>query len=184
MPSRWCCQKSGRPASRTRGRAGCSRRRKAERATRLWADWNEPRKLAVSTERTKRCNAAKATSRASWGAPGFGYRRLYRMLRREKENGTANWVVNHKRVYRLYREEGLAMQRRKGRRFRSEARVPLELPGRSNQTWTMDAAWGTGHWKNMQPKSTRDRRLPPRRSSRSHSRWALKDVQEAQNVYL
>jgi putative transposase len=42
--------------------------------------------------------------------PRFGYRRLYRMLRREKENGTARWVVNHKRVYRLYREEGLAMR--------------------------------------------------------------------------
>jgi putative transposase len=60
------------------------------------------------------------------------------MLRREKENGTAKWVVNHKRVYRLYREEGLAMQQRRGKRFRAEARVPLELPGRSNQMWTMD----------------------------------------------
>jgi putative transposase len=60
------------------------------------------------------------------------------MLRREKENGTAKWVVNHKRVYRLYREEGLAMQRRKSKRFRAEARVPLELPARVNQMWTMD----------------------------------------------
>ena len=40
--------------------------------------------------------------------PRFGYRRLHRMLRREQENGTAKWVVNHKRVYRIYREEGLA----------------------------------------------------------------------------
>ena len=70
--------------------------------------------------------------------PRFGYRRLYRMLRREKEHGTAKWVVNHKRAYRLYREEGLAMRRRKGKRFRAEARVPLELPTRANQTWTMD----------------------------------------------
>jgi|SRR5208283_2679563 len=61
--------KSGRPAGRTRGRAGCSQRRKAERATRLWADWNEPWKLAVSAEKAERCNAAKATSRASRGAP-------------------------------------------------------------------------------------------------------------------
>jgi putative transposase len=60
------------------------------------------------------------------------------MLRREKENGTAKWVVNHKRVYRLYREEGLAMRRRKSKRFRAEARVPLELPTRVNQMWTMD----------------------------------------------
>jgi putative transposase len=70
--------------------------------------------------------------------PRFGYRRLYRMLRREKENGRAKWVVNHKRVYRLYREEGLAMGRRKGKRFRAEARVPLVLPTRANQMWTMD----------------------------------------------
>lgn len=60
------------------------------------------------------------------------------MLRREKENGTAKWVVNHKRVYRLYREEGLALRRRKGKRFRAEARVPMVLPTRANQMWTMD----------------------------------------------
>jgi putative transposase len=70
--------------------------------------------------------------------PRFGYRRLYRMLRREKENGRAKWVVNHKRVYRLYRAEGLAMRQRKGKRFRAEARVPLVLPTRTNQMWTMD----------------------------------------------
>ena len=64
--------------------------------------------------------------------PRFGYRRLYRMLRREK------WVVNHKRVYRLYREERLAMRQRKSRRFRAEARVPLALPTQANQMWTMD----------------------------------------------
>jgi putative transposase len=58
--------------------------------------------------------------------PRFGYRRLHRMLRREK------WVVNHKRMYRLYREEGLAMRQRKGKRFRAEARVPLVLPTRVN----------------------------------------------------
>jgi len=70
--------------------------------------------------------------------PRFGYRRFHRMLRREKENGTAKWMVNHKRVYRLYREEGLAMRRRKGKRFRSEARVPMVLPTGANQMWTMD----------------------------------------------
>ena len=51
--------------------------------------------------------------------PRFGYRRLYIFLRREKtEDGTLRWRVNHKRVYRLYREEGLAMQRRKRKKFR------------------------------------------------------------------
>jgi putative transposase len=64
--------------------------------------------------------------------PRFGYRRLYIFLRREKtEDGTLRWRVNHKRVYRLYREEGLAMQRRRRKRFRAEARVPLALPTRA-----------------------------------------------------
>jgi putative transposase len=71
--------------------------------------------------------------------PRFGYRRLYIFLRREKAaDGTLRWSVNHKRVYRLYREEGLAMQRKRRKRFRAEARVPLALPTRANEMWTMD----------------------------------------------
>jgi putative transposase len=70
--------------------------------------------------------------------PRFGYRRVQELLRREQENGIAKWVVNHKRVYRIYREEGLAMRRKKCKRFRAEARVPLVLPTRENQLWTMD----------------------------------------------
>jgi len=70
--------------------------------------------------------------------PRFGYRRVHELLRREQENGIAKWVVNHKRVYRIYREEGLAMRQKKRKRFRAEARVPLVLPTRENQLWTMD----------------------------------------------
>jgi putative transposase len=70
--------------------------------------------------------------------PRFGYRRVHEMLQREQEKGTAKWVVNHKHVYRTYREEGLAMRRKKRKRFRAEARVPLVLPTRENQLWTMD----------------------------------------------
>jgi putative transposase len=85
--------------------------------------------------RKKKRNEAALRSRLlelAGERPRFGYRRLHRMLRREK------LVVNHKRVYRLYREEGLAMRRRKGKRFRAEARVPMALPTRANQMWTMD----------------------------------------------
>jgi putative transposase len=60
------------------------------------------------------------------------------MLCREQKNGLPKWRVNHKRVYRIYREEGLAMRVRKRKRFRAEARVPLVLPTRANQVWTMD----------------------------------------------
>lgn len=82
--------------------------------------------------RKERNEAIRARLRELAGErPRFGYRRLHRMLRREK------WMVNHKRVYRLYREEGLAM-RGKRKRLRAEARVPKVLPRRANQMWTMD----------------------------------------------
>jgi putative transposase len=69
----------------------------------------------------------------------FGYRRPYVLLRREKNDaGTMRWRVNHKRVYRLYREEGLTMRRKTRKRLRSEARRPLELPQRANHLWMMD----------------------------------------------
>ena len=71
--------------------------------------------------------------------PRFGYRRLHILLGREKtKSGEPRWRMNHKRVYRLYREEGLAMRRRKRKRFRAEARVPLALPKTENEVWTMD----------------------------------------------
>ncbi|MBS0622693.1 MAG: transposase, partial [Verrucomicrobia bacterium] len=38
----------------------------------------------------------------------FGYRRIHDMLKRE------GVVVNHKKMYRLYREEGLVRRRRRG----------------------------------------------------------------------
>jgi hypothetical protein len=41
-----------------------------------------------------------------------GYQQLHVLLRRE------GWRVNHKRVYRLYPEEGLALRRRRPRRAR------------------------------------------------------------------
>jgi len=62
----------------------------------------------------------------------FGYRRLTVMLRRE------GWPVNHKRVYRLYSEEGLSVRHRQRKRLKAVARNPLLLPTRPNQVWTMD----------------------------------------------
>jgi putative transposase len=62
----------------------------------------------------------------------FGYRRLHVLLQRE---GT---VVNHKKVYRLYREADLGVRRRKRRRGIAVTRQPLALPSRANQVWSMD----------------------------------------------
>jgi putative transposase len=53
------------------------------------------------------------------------------MLRRR------GWQVNRKRVYRLYREEGLAMRRRKRKRV-AMPRLPLVPPRRADEMWAMD----------------------------------------------
>jgi putative transposase len=64
--------------------------------------------------------------------PRFGYKRLHVLLRRE------GVVINLKRVYRLYREERLAV-RPIGRRKRvAVPRVPLSAPTQPNDRWGMD----------------------------------------------
>ena len=45
--------------------------------------------------------------------------------------------MNHKHVYRLYREEGLAVRPRKRKRLKA-ARTPLGMPVRADEVWTMD----------------------------------------------
>lgn len=64
--------------------------------------------------------------------PRFGYRRLHVLLKR------GGFAVNHKRIYRLYRAEGLAIRRRRRKRIASRARVVLPMPARPNQRWSMD----------------------------------------------
>ena len=71
--------------------------------------------------------------------PRFGYRRVHEMLRRERdEQGRPRWRVNIKRVYRIYREEGLAVRRRKRKSRAGIPRAPLAAPERPNQGWSMD----------------------------------------------
>ncbi len=63
--------------------------------------------------------------------PRWGYKRLHLLLRREGR------VVNRKLVLRLYREEGLAVRRRRRKRV-AVARVPRPAPTRPNERWSMD----------------------------------------------
>lgn len=62
----------------------------------------------------------------------YGYRRLHDRLVRE------GWRVNHKRVCRLYRLEGLQVRRRKRKRCTGSLRQPLPAPKAANQTWSLD----------------------------------------------
>jgi putative transposase len=62
----------------------------------------------------------------------FGYRRLHILLRRE------GYVVNHKRLFRLYREERLAVRRRGGRKRAIGTRAPIAIPLAPNHRWSLD----------------------------------------------
>lgn len=62
----------------------------------------------------------------------FGYRRLTVLLQRE------GWEINHKRVYRVYRAEGLLVRRRKRKRIGTRERPTLATPTGRNQRWSMD----------------------------------------------
>lgn len=47
-------------------------------------------------------------------------------------------MINHKRTERLYREEGLALRRKRRRKGAAGARVILPLPQQVNERWSMD----------------------------------------------
>jgi putative transposase len=64
----------------------------------------------------------------------FGYRRLLILLRRD------GVVVNHKRLFRIYREERLTVRKRSGRKRALGTRAPVTIPQAANQRWSLDFA--------------------------------------------
>lgn len=62
----------------------------------------------------------------------FGYRRLFVLLRREGEPSGMN------RIYRLYREEGLTVRKRKAWRKAVGTRAPILVEARANARWSLD----------------------------------------------
>ena len=64
--------------------------------------------------------------------PRFGYRRLHVLLKREGQR------INHKRVYRLYRAEGLAVRRKARKKLAARERVQKPAVSAADQRWSMD----------------------------------------------
>ena len=62
----------------------------------------------------------------------FGYRRLAIFVRREGD------ASNIKRIRRIYREAGLAVKRRRGRKRAIGTRLPLPRADLPNQIWSLD----------------------------------------------
>ena len=62
----------------------------------------------------------------------FGYRRLHILLARE------GLQLNHKRLFRLYRQERLGVRKRGGRKRALGTRSPMVLPKAPSQRWSLD----------------------------------------------
>jgi transposase InsO family protein len=61
-----------------------------------------------------------------------GYRMLHSRLRID------GWAINVKRTYRVYREEGLMVRKRRRRKLPVPERQPLVRPVQPNEVWSMD----------------------------------------------
>lgn len=64
--------------------------------------------------------------------PRFGYPRLHELLRRE------GFLVNRKRVYRMYREDGLQVRRKKRKQVARAPRKAILAPTRPHERWSID----------------------------------------------
>jgi putative transposase len=85
----------------------------------------EPRRPDDEALRGRLCELAAFKRR-------YGYRRLHVLVKRE------GWTVNHKRLFRIYQEAGLAVRRRKRKRIAGierQTKAPSLAP---NQSWSMD----------------------------------------------
>jgi len=90
------------------------------------SSWNYKSRRAPQKELVARLRAL-ASKRKRWG-----YRMLHALLRREGR------AINHKRVYRLYCLEGLAVRHKARKRMARGPRVVPPLPTRPNERWSMD----------------------------------------------
>jgi putative transposase len=87
-----------------------------------------PKTCRYRTRRRRRLRELAAERRR------FGYRRLLILLRRD------GFMVNHKRLFRLYREEPLTVRKRGGRKRALGTRAPMTIPQAKNQRWSLDFA--------------------------------------------
>lgn len=63
--------------------------------------------------------------------PRYGYPTLHTMFR------TEGLVENHKRTYRIYSEEGLQVRTKKRKKL-TRPRIPMVLPTKANERWSID----------------------------------------------
>lgn len=62
----------------------------------------------------------------------YEYRRLHQLLKREGQK------INHKRVYAIYKKNGIARREKRKKRYTQQEKKPLVKPSKSNEIWAMD----------------------------------------------
>jgi len=68
----------------------------------------------------------------AYARPRYGYRRLTVLLQRD------GWLVNHKRVYRIYGEEGLLVRTKRRKKRAAQRRLPLLPATARGERWSID----------------------------------------------
>lgn len=68
----------------------------------------------------------------AFARPRYGYERLTILLKRE------GWHVNHKRVYRIYKEEGLMVRTKRRRKRAAQTRLTPSPATKRGERWSMD----------------------------------------------
>ncbi len=88
--------------------------------------------VRYQSKRSDDAELHEAVKRVSAERKRFGYRRIHVMVERE------GFSVNHKKLRRIYREEGLQVRKRGGRKRALGTRRPMIVPEAVNQRWSLD----------------------------------------------
>ncbi len=88
--------------------------------------------VRYQSKRSDDAELREAVKRVSAERKRFGYRRIHVMVERE------GFSVNHKKLRRIYREEGLQVRKRGGRKRALGTRRPMIVPEAVNQRWSLD----------------------------------------------
>ena len=88
--------------------------------------------VRYQTERSDDAELRDAIKRISSERKRFGYRRIHVMVKRE------GFHVNHKKLRRIYCEEGLQVRKRGGRKRALGTRRRMSVPEAVNQRWSLD----------------------------------------------
>jgi putative transposase len=110
------------------------------RACRVFDQWRSVQQYAV--KRYDPPALRKRLRELAMMRPRFGYRRLHVLLQRE------GWAVNHKRIRRMYIEEGLQVRVKRRKKRAAQMRFVPGARTKPNERWAMDFVadnLSTGH---------------------------------------